>query len=73
MKFSLIAFIIVNLLSTLNLNAQLKIQGHVKDSKGNGIEKASVVVYGDDNSILAYNYTDESGDFLLNLKSYCIL
>jgi len=70
MKFSLITFIIVNFLFTPNLNAQLKIQGHVKDSKGNGIEKASVVVYGDDNSILAYNYTDESGDFLLNLKNY---
>jgi hypothetical protein len=41
----------------------------VEDQNGRLIQKASVVVYGPEQNLLAYNYTDEKGAFLLTIEN----
>ena len=53
----------------LSLEAQTTIKGIVEDQNGNRIEKASVVVQDPQNNIIAYNYTNEQGEFLIPIEN----
>lgn len=46
----------------------LSIKGVVKDSLGNSIENASVILKSDSSSIVGYTYTNKSGVYLLEIQ-----
>ena len=49
--------------------SQVKLQGYVKDSLGNGLELANVIAINKATSALdSYGITNEEGRFRLNLK-----
>lgn len=69
MKLSLFTYLTVFFFLSLNLNAQIKIQGYVTGSNGEAIGKASIAAYGEDKGIIAYNYSLDSGKFLVNIEN----
>lgn len=69
MKLSLLICLSGFVFLSLNLNAQIKIKGYVTDSNGEAIGKASIVAYGENKEIITYNYSNESGKFLLTIEN----
>lgn len=48
--------------------SQIEIQGDVEDEKGNPVQGASLLVQDTGGNIVAYNYSDKQGDFLLQIS-----
>ena len=65
-NFKLLA--ILFLVSSNLFSQALSIKGIVKDSLGNSIENASVILKSDSLSIVGYTYTNKSGEYLLEIQ-----
>jgi hypothetical protein len=70
MRIPLILILSISFLSGfLELEAQISIEAKVRDEKGGPISKASLVLYGADQNVMAYTYTDDQGGFTISVES----
>jgi hypothetical protein len=63
-----IKLIIILVISSLNVNAQSKILGFIKDIKNEPILSASVILKDNNGKIITYTYTDEFGKYVLETE-----
>lgn len=66
-NYKILNFLIIALVS-LSIKAQTTVTGYIKDNKDTPIESANILIYDEDQNILAYTFSKTNGEYLIKVN-----